>query len=61
MDMQKQLDFIETYRNYVTLSRKSKEWIEFYVLPAGKRKGNLPLKTGALPEAGYGRKKGFRE
>ena len=59
MNIQKQFDFIEAYRNYIQLSKRSKAGIELSFLPAGNR--NPRLDAGTLPEAGHGRKKGFRD
>lgn len=61
MNLQEKFDFIEAYRSYLTLSSRSKAGIEFFFIPDRKRKGDPRLGTGILPEAGYGRKKGFRE
>lgn len=58
MDIQKRFDFIEAYRTYIQLSRRSKAGIEFSFISGGK--GNPRLDTGTLPEADHDRKKGFR-
>ena len=58
MDIQRKLDFIETYRNYMELSRRSETGIEFYFLP--EKKKNPKLNPATLTEADYDRKKGFR-
>ena len=58
MKLQKHLDFIEAYRNYVQLSSKSETGIEFYFLPVKQKKSRLTV--GVKPEVHDDRKKGFR-
>lgn len=48
MDIQRKLDLIEAYRNYIQLSGRTKAGIEIAVLPA--------LKPGIRPEGYYGTK-----
>ncbi len=53
MDLQKKLDFIETYRNFLKI-RHSGNGIEYTVVPSPKIK-NGPVKIVPKSEVDYGR------
>ncbi len=60
MHIQKKIDLIETYRNYINLSRRAGTGMELSIMPRAKITINPAQKAETEPEGDHGREKGFR-